>query len=114
MLEVNQHGQLATNGGKPVEVAKINKTWDGVDMQWEKDGPTMIGVGPRGYYAMGYNERGLTCVPVKVKGDGLTPGNFLHAFMATAYPNPAESRYELRANAIRPAAADTRLTLQKD
>jgi len=114
MLEVDGNGQLVRNEGKPVQLATVNRTWDGVDLQWDKNGLTMIGVGPGGYYAMGYRDGALTCAPVKIDGNGATIGNFLHAFMATAYPNPASTRYVLKDNAVRSATADTRLAGKTD
>ncbi|QGZ42117.1 hypothetical protein IP92_05488 [Pseudoduganella flava] len=101
MLEVGADGQVVLEHGEPKKLATIDKTWDGVDLRWEKAGPTMIGVGPNGFHALGYRDGVLTSVPVKVDGDGATAGNLLHTIMASAYPNPAGSRYTLRNGAVR-------------
>ena len=101
MVAIDQGGQPVLDGAKPVTVASIDQAWDGVDLRWEKGGATMIGVGPHGYYATGYKDGALLCMPVQVEGRGTTPGNLLHAIMATAFPNPQHSRYKPVDGAVR-------------
>ncbi len=116
MLEIDAAGKVKTQKvrttnsegnvvekDEPVKLAHFTKTHDDLDMTWEPSGPSMIGVGPNGYYAMGYLNAELIAAPVRINGNGLTAGNLLHAIAATSFPNPNHSRYTLRNGEVRSA-----------
>jgi len=90
---------------EPVKLAHFVKTHDHFDMTWEPSGPSMIGVGPKGFYMMGYHEGELVAAPVQINGNGLSAGNLLHAIAASSYPNPNRERYVLKNGAVKSATA---------
>lgn len=98
MIQVDDKGAVVHKPGADGEphaavVCDIDKTFDKVDLRWEKEGHTMIGVGPHGYYSMAYKDGKLKATPVRINGSGHMPGNLLHAIAAGAMPNPHGSRY---------------------
>lgn len=113
LIEIGADGSPALEDGKPKVVGDFTRTWDGVEMKFDKPGPTMVGVGPDGFHAMGYHDGVLTCAPVRIDGDGATPGNLLHAILAPA--DTGGQRYSFAAGAVRSADAGmARLATRRD
>jgi len=93
LVEVDGAGRpVLDSNGRPRVTARLGTTWDGVDMQYDTKRPArMIGMGPAGFYIMETVGSEPVCAQVRISGDGLTPGNLLHALMASpgqAYTKP--------------------------
>ncbi|MDT0358193.1 hypothetical protein RJO15_20570 [Herbaspirillum huttiense F1] len=84
------------------------KTHDLFDLTYSPEVAPMLGVGPRGYYLVTLHEASYRAVPVRIAGDSLQAGNLIHAFLAAAYPNPDQRRYQVRDGALVSATDTTR------
>jgi len=91
-------GQLKT-------VCNIHNCFDKVDLQHDNPGPGMVGLGPNGFYAIGWIDFVPQALPVQIEGNGHTPGNLLHAISAT-YPNPGGTRYRMLPSGIKAGKKD--------
>jgi hypothetical protein len=111
MIAVDASGRVQTEPGtdgepQALKLGDINKTFDKVDLAWEKQGHAMIGVGPHGYYTLAYKDGKLAATPVRISAQGHTAGNLLHAIAASALPNPGASRYVEKDGVLKTATED--------
>jgi hypothetical protein len=97
LVEVGADGQPRLDAdGQPRELARLGTSWDGVDMQYDVKRPAkLIGVGPNGYYIMETVQSKPVCAAVGISGAGLTPGNLLHAMMASPGQQYTKPLYRL-------------------
>jgi hypothetical protein len=95
VVAVDDQGKLERAGDALTLKADIMTGFDKVALQWDPDGPAMIGVGKHGYYAIQEHDGETRAVPIRLSGHGRTAGNLLHAIVASS-TQPAAQRYTFK------------------